>query len=228
MIRVFPAIFLAFASLSSVAMADFVIPNAIFETINLKNESGSVGAALNLAAPGFSETLSVPSGSIRFHAAASDLTSGSSEVAVPYSNSAGFGVGIGTGPTYFAGVQNALDANFNETLELSLGSHFLEGFQFASIDFTDFDSGESFRLSKATGGSQTITFGDLVGSTYTFSSAFLLGKDEHFTMTALSGSIGVSGMVVAVPEPSSFAMAAIGGLGVMIGVRRRRKLATAK
>ena len=78
-----------------------------------------------------------------------------------------------------------------------------------------------------TGGDSTIAAasgnGDLVGWSKVFSyTATSGGTATPATMSALPGTFGVGGTVVGVPEPSTLALAGLGGFGMLMAFRRKK------
>ena len=112
-------------------------------------------------------------------------------------------------------VTDRFDSLFSESVTFS----FNKDVSISQLDFTSFESGESFQF-----GSETITYSDLTNATtdiFDFSSPLLLAAHEQFTLSATSGSIGIEAMdVVAVPEPSVAVM--LGFAGVVVLLRRKR------
>lgn len=107
------------------------------------------------------------------------------------------------------------DSTFSESATFS----FNKSVSIKQVDFTHFDAGESFQF-----GASTVVFSDLTDGTtdiMDFSAPIILAAHEQFTLSAISGSIGIEAMdITAVPEPSSVTL--LGLAGVVVLFRRRR------
>lgn len=131
-------------------------------------------------------------------------------------NSSGTGSGDDANTTFDSGLGEFITLRFNQAVAIS-------SLRFATAGTGVFEAGDTFDFSGT-----TIGFSNLSAGGFVFSSPLSLTANQTFRFGATTGRIGFVGLdanvvgVTPVPDPSSLAFAAVGGLGILARYRRRR------
>ena len=190
--------------LSSIATYTSICSGA---TLRLDNTSGGLGEALDLLIFTFGDpaaTIAVPEINglfITVHGITAD----------GHLNTTATSLGInGTSDTD----TSRFESIFNQSVTFS----FSQDVSITQLDFTSFENGETFDFADTSIANTDLTNGTT--DTYDFSTPLLITANSQFTLQATTGDIGIEAMTLTViPEPSSTALIALGGLALIL--RRR-------